>query len=86
MYGHRPCCALSPTISDDEGDSWRYIDVPGSSLPPFILGNFTYLLSGNAVDQPIQANMDEVWDQGYDDPLYDLVEFSDVKRAPDGRN
>ena len=34
---------------------------------------------GNAADQPMQANMDGVWGQDYGDPLYDLVEFSDVK-------
>jgi hypothetical protein len=195
MYELRRCRALSLAISDDEGDSWRYVDVPGSSLPPFVLGDLTYLLNGNVLvpepisqdiagniyaiwvdenyvlkmsrstdsavtwtfpvvigapgngtnfntmaylstltqhpyqlnravlayygsadggktyqayvaetanldaanptwtniignagDQPMQANMDEVWDQGYGDPLYDLVEFSDVKWTPDGRN
>jgi hypothetical protein len=42
MYGLRRCCALSLAISDDERDSWRYIDVPGSSFPPFVLGDLTY--------------------------------------------
>lgn len=41
MYGLRRCQQLSIAISDDEGDSWRLVDVPGSSLPPFILGDLT---------------------------------------------
>ena len=34
----------------------------------------------------MQANMDGVWDQGYGDPVYDLVEFCDVKWTPDGKD
>lgn len=41
MYGLRRCQKLSVAISDDEGDSWRLIDVPQSSLVPFIVGDLT---------------------------------------------
>lgn len=41
MFGLRRCQKLSVAISDDEGDSWRLIDVPGSSLVPFIAGDLT---------------------------------------------
>lgn len=41
---------------------------------------------GNDFNQPMQNNTDGVWDQGYGDPLYDLIEFTDVKWAPDGKN
>lgn len=201
VYGLRRCQALSLAISDDEGDHWRLVDVPGSHLPPFIVGDLTYLLNGNVLvpepvsqdsvngnlnaiwvdsnyvlqfsystdnartwsqpvvigapgagltpggnssgansmtylptltphptqsgraalayygstdggktynayvaetknlysnapvwsalianppNAPMQANADGVWDQGYGDPLYDLVEFSDVKYRPGG--
>jgi hypothetical protein len=35
MLGLRRCQSLSIAISDDEGDSWRYSDVPGSSIVPY---------------------------------------------------
>jgi hypothetical protein len=35
MYGLRRCQSLSIAISDDEGNSWRYSDVPGSSIVPY---------------------------------------------------
>jgi hypothetical protein len=41
MYGLRRCRSLSIAISDDEGDSWRYSDVPGSSLVPYSKGLLT---------------------------------------------
>lgn len=33
----------------------------------------------NRLDSPMQANMDGMWDQGYGDPLYDLVEFTGLQ-------
>lgn len=41
MFGLRRCQKLNVAISDDEGDSWRLSDVPGSSLPPFLAGDIT---------------------------------------------
>lgn len=36
----------------------------------------------NPPSAPMQANQDGSWDQGYGDPLWDLVEFSDIKYRP----
>jgi hypothetical protein len=58
MYGLRRCRALSLAISDDKRDSWRYIDVPGSSNPPFVLGDLTDLLNGNVlVPEPVSQDI-----------------------------
>jgi hypothetical protein len=71
MYGLHRCRALSIAISDSEGDSWRYIDVPGSSLPPVVLGDLTYLLNGNVlvpepISQDIAGNIYTIWvDENY---------------------
>lgn len=43
IFGLRRCTGLSVAISDDEGDSWRLVDIPGSSLPPFLVGDLTYV-------------------------------------------
>lgn len=40
----------------------------------------------NPLDQPMQNNTDGMWDQGYGDPLGDLVEFTDVKYVPGSTN
>ena len=41
MFGLRRCRTASIAISDDEGDTWRYSDIPGSSLVPYSLGLLT---------------------------------------------
>lgn len=41
VYGLRRCQKMSLAFSNDEGDSWELIDVPGSVLPPFIVGDLT---------------------------------------------
>jgi hypothetical protein len=38
MFGVRRCTSLSIAISDDEGDTWRWSDVPGSELVPYTAG------------------------------------------------
>jgi hypothetical protein len=35
IYGFRRCRKLSMAISDDEGDTWRFKDIPGSDLSPY---------------------------------------------------
>jgi hypothetical protein len=58
MHGLRRCRTISLAISDDEGDSWWYIDVLGSSLRLFVLGDLTYLLNGNVlVTEPISQDI-----------------------------
>lgn len=65
IFSVRRCQTLSLAISDDEGDSWRFVDVPGSKLPrtPFSLSGrssliplaafnlliATYLVNGNVL-------------------------------------
>jgi hypothetical protein len=38
MFGLRRCRTASIAISDDEGDTWRYSDIPESSLVSYSLG------------------------------------------------
>jgi hypothetical protein len=49
VFGLRRCRSLSLAISDDEGDSWHYSDVPGSALVPYDKGILTYVLSELAI-------------------------------------
>lgn len=42
MFGVRRCRSASVAISDDEGDTWRWSDVPGSSLVSYEAGLATY--------------------------------------------
>jgi BNR/Asp-box repeat len=44
MFGVRRCRTASIAISDDEGDTWRWSDVPGSSLTPYTLALGTYVV------------------------------------------
>ncbi|EME42232.1 hypothetical protein DOTSEDRAFT_81183 [Dothistroma septosporum NZE10] len=58
MYGLRRCQKLSVAISDDEGDTWRFSDLPQSSLVPFIVGDLTYTFDGNVlVPEPISMDI-----------------------------
>jgi hypothetical protein len=38
IFSLRRCQSLSIAISDDEGDTWRFSDVPGSKLVPYSKG------------------------------------------------
>jgi BNR/Asp-box repeat len=38
MYGLRRCRSVSVAISDDEGDTWRFSDIPGSTVVPYTKG------------------------------------------------
>jgi hypothetical protein len=38
VFGVRRCTVLSVAISDDEGDTWRWSDVPGSDMVPYTDG------------------------------------------------
>lgn len=38
MYGLRRCRSVSLAVSDDEGDSWRFSDIPGSAVVPYTKG------------------------------------------------
>jgi hypothetical protein len=38
MFGLRRCRSASVAISDDEGDTWRFSDIPGSTLVPYTKG------------------------------------------------
>jgi hypothetical protein len=38
MFGLRRCRSVSVAISDDEGDSWRFSDIPGSAVVPYTKG------------------------------------------------
>lgn len=59
VFGLRRCQALSLAFSDDEGDSWRLVDVPNSHLVPFVVGDLTYLFDGNTlVPEPISIDND----------------------------
>jgi hypothetical protein len=48
--------------------------------------NPTWIRIGNTANQPMQANMNGVWDHDYGDPLHGLVEFCNAKPTSDGRN
>jgi hypothetical protein len=48
IYGLRRCRSLSIAISDDEGDSWRYSDVPKSSIVPYSKGLLTLVTPSNS--------------------------------------
>jgi len=61
VYRLRRCTTLAVAISDDEGGSWCIIDVPGSQLPPFVVGDLTYLFIGNVlVPEPISLAFDGI--------------------------
>lgn len=38
MYGLRRCRSVSVAISDDEGDTWRFSDISGSTVVPYTKG------------------------------------------------
>ena len=44
MFGLRRCRAVSVAVSDDEGESWRFSDIPGSSMVPYSKGLLTYVV------------------------------------------
>lgn len=72
--------ALAYYGSKDGGATWNgYVAESGNLNEEFPVFSSTVV---NEADQPLQANLDKTWDQGYQNPFWDLIEFIGLKYHP----
>jgi hypothetical protein len=72
--------ALAYYGSKDGGATWHgYVAETGNIDEEFPVFSSTVI---NEASQPMQANVDKIWDQGYHNPFWDLVEFIGLKYNP----